>query len=267
MASRRYGWSEAKIRRYQKMGRGRGELSEYIPWLRVQDVPSRGRSHRIFGRVAGRVHHLLSDLERNAFLIYDYAENVSDIREQFPLDRAMTSEIANELGVRHPVDPASRCLLVQTTDLLISRKTESGSHLLARTVKYSKDLCNRRALEKLEIERVYWTSLGVNWGIVTEREISKTVIRNLEYIREGIDLTTVSQPSPNYYRDLASEVIVRLHMASDCTVREFCELIDKDLCLPTGETRTILRSLLVTKVIVPDDLYVPSFDDIAVDFR
>ena len=104
-----------KIQRSRTVqGRGRGELNEYIPWLRVQDVPSRGGSHSILGRVAGRVHHLLSDLERNAFLIYDYAENVSDIREQFPLDRAMTSEIANELGAeitrsieREPVPPYS----------------------------------------------------------------------------------------------------------------------------------------------------------------
>lgn len=46
MPKRQTGWTEAKISRYLKEGRGQGELALYKPWLTVQDVPSMGRVHR-----------------------------------------------------------------------------------------------------------------------------------------------------------------------------------------------------------------------------
>jgi len=36
MAKRKSGWTEEKIARYIKSGKGQGELEEYIPWLNVQ---------------------------------------------------------------------------------------------------------------------------------------------------------------------------------------------------------------------------------------
>ena len=38
-------------------------------------------------------------------------------------------------------------------------------------VKYAKDLASERVMEKFEVERVYWSSRGVDWGVVTEHEI------------------------------------------------------------------------------------------------
>ena len=116
-----YGFDEAKIARFLKEGRGVGAGPNYTPWLTVQDVPSRGRSHRFEGRVTGRIHQLLSDLEYRALLIYDWSDAVSDIREQFPLDRddtrlalarraAPVSLYASTAGLRgtEAHDPADR---------------------------------------------------------------------------------------------------------------------------------------------------------------
>jgi hypothetical protein len=104
MRRSRYGFDEAKIARFQKEGRGAGGGRDYKPWLTVRDVPSTGRVHRFEGRITGRVHHLLSDLEFRALLIYDWSDAVTDIREQFPLDRKATRRIADALGIRHPAD-------------------------------------------------------------------------------------------------------------------------------------------------------------------
>ncbi len=46
----------------------------------------------------GRVHHLLSDIEFRSFLLFDWAEDVVDIREQFPLDRVATQRIAESMA-------------------------------------------------------------------------------------------------------------------------------------------------------------------------
>ena len=109
MARRRTSFDEAKITRFLKEGRGKGRGAEYQPWLTIQDVPSSGREHRVFSRKTGRIHHLLSDHEWRLFLHLEWCDEVLDIREQFPLDRAATARITESLGLRHPMDVAPRC--------------------------------------------------------------------------------------------------------------------------------------------------------------
>jgi hypothetical protein len=162
MGKRKYEWNERKIKRFQKEGRGKGAGESYKPWLTVRDLSSVGRSIRVPGRVVDRIHHLLSDHERRAFLVYDYADSVSDIREQYPLDREETKAIAKEAGIVHPAD--SDCLLVQTTDLLVTLLDQDGGKInLARSIKPAEHLRDQRTLEKLELERRYWERHGVDW--------------------------------------------------------------------------------------------------------
>ena len=58
MGRSRYKWTEAKIWQWVREGRGQGAGANYKPWLRVSDVPSKGFSHRIWGELTHRVHHL-----------------------------------------------------------------------------------------------------------------------------------------------------------------------------------------------------------------
>ncbi|ROM92078.1 hypothetical protein BK658_22310 [Pseudomonas brassicacearum] len=63
----------------------KGIWEDYQPWLRVQVVPSHGRSRKVQGSKVDRVYQLLSDLEVGMWLQLDFSENVIDIREQSPL--------------------------------------------------------------------------------------------------------------------------------------------------------------------------------------
>lgn len=47
--------SELQIARRIKDGRGQGVGKKYTPWLYVQDVPSEGRSHRVYSHTTGRI--------------------------------------------------------------------------------------------------------------------------------------------------------------------------------------------------------------------
>lgn len=235
-----YGFDEAKIARFLKEGRGVGAGPNYTPWLTVQDVPSRGRSHRFEGRVTGRIHHLLSDLEYRALLIYDWSDAVSDIREQFPLDRDDTRRIAAAMGVAHPADAKSKVDLVMTTDLVIDFAKPEGPAIVARSVKPSSELKKPRTLEKLEIERRYWTERGVDWGIVTELELPETLVRNLvklagyRSIQEGASTGIVGR-------------IDREHGAwTEANLREFFTAMDARFALETGRALEIVFHLLAT---------------------
>lgn len=57
----------SQIEKWIKEGRGSGIGSDYKPWIRIQDVSSLGRSHRLKGIKTKRKHEFLSDLERNYF--------------------------------------------------------------------------------------------------------------------------------------------------------------------------------------------------------
>jgi len=53
MAKANSSFSEVQIARRSKEGRGQGHGKDYIPWLTVQEVPSSGRSHRIYSHKTG----------------------------------------------------------------------------------------------------------------------------------------------------------------------------------------------------------------------
>ena len=57
MAKANSSFSEVQIARRIKEGHGK----DYIPWLTVQEVPSSGRSHRIYSHKTGRVHGFYPD--------------------------------------------------------------------------------------------------------------------------------------------------------------------------------------------------------------
>ena len=72
MAIKKYSNNELKNKRWIKEGRGAGRNSAYKPWITVRDLPSEGRSHRIFGHKSQRTHHLVSDLELAVFLLLEW---------------------------------------------------------------------------------------------------------------------------------------------------------------------------------------------------
>jgi hypothetical protein len=49
-----------------------------------------------------------------------------------------------------------------------------------RSIKMFKDLMQKRTLEKLLIEKYYFDQLGIDWGVVTDKEINKDFAVNLQ---------------------------------------------------------------------------------------
>ncbi len=175
-------FSENVIAQRIKSGRGQGQGAKYQPWLQIQDVPSDGRSHRIYSYKTKRVHHLLSDLELATFLMFDWSESVLDIREQFPLIRDDTRSIAQNEGIKHPsvrgVDQ------VMTTDFLIDAK-EPFQKQFAVQVKYGESFRDERTIEKLDLERCYWRQKGIPWVAIIEQDIDIVIKKNIEWLYPG----------------------------------------------------------------------------------
>lgn len=63
MAKRKRMTTSDKIEEQVKKGIGQGVGEEYIPWIKIQDVASRGRATRLRGITTNRQHEFLSDLD------------------------------------------------------------------------------------------------------------------------------------------------------------------------------------------------------------
>jgi hypothetical protein len=170
----------AIIKRLTVEKRGQGDGKHYKPFLTVRDVPSKGRVHRRPALTHGRIVHLLSDLELSTFLLFDWDLSVTDIKEQFPLDPEKTAKISERLGIRHPA--VSGVTQVMTTDFLLDTLQNNKVVQVAISVKYSNELEDVRVIEKQELERRYWESLGIQWYLFTENEVPFILIQNIKWL-------------------------------------------------------------------------------------
>jgi hypothetical protein len=246
--------SKQDIERHIANGFGAGAGAGYVPWLRVQDVPSMGRSWKIQGVKIDRMHHLLSDLERAYLLVCEFSEDVVDIREQYPLlPVESTQAIARAIGIRYPRYKSTSVPLVMTTDFLLTVKQPNGDFKsVARTIKYQQDLEGKdsaRTLEKLEVERRFWMSQGVEWSIVTEKLFTPDLIKNLGLLRRYAQLPRALMNSSLHFDFIK---MLESSKAYPWSTSECLRKIATRLSIPYAEARDIFFNLIWRKIIQID---------------
>jgi hypothetical protein len=258
-------WSEEKYRRFLKEGRGQGEGKDYKPWLTVQDFPSKGRCHRIFGWKTGRVHHLFTDSEARFFYLLEWEDSVIDIREHFPLlDYEDWVQDRENLRFDLFTDKKSGIPYVISTSFLITVKTQDGNvRYLARSIKAASELEKRISLERLEIERRYWEARGIDWGIVTNKDIPVIKAKNIEWIHSARYAYADAGLSEGDLAELVEAFLLRLSQSSE-SIRKTALVFDKDYVLVPGTGMFLFRHLLAVKRIKvnmdePIDLNRPAY--------
>ncbi|CAM4438685.1 MULTISPECIES: heteromeric transposase endonuclease subunit TnsA [Pseudoalteromonas] len=173
---------------------GIGTQEAYKPWLRIQDVNSKGKKSTAFGRKIKRYHHFLSGRESEFFYIAEFSDSVIDIREQFPLlPLTLSQKVASAIGVPHPIVTGTDVPNIMTTDFLLTRQCAGDTSFHAISVKPDEKL-TQRISEKLDIERVIWELLGIKFSFFTGNEITKAQAANIKWatspFRSGaVDIT------------------------------------------------------------------------------
>jgi hypothetical protein len=246
VAKRKRVINERVIKRRLKEGRGQGRGADYQPWLHIQDVPSQGLATRVKGWKTGRCHHFLSKLECQYFYILEWSSIVSDIREQYPLELSETLAIAERLGIKHPTDPRTRQPIVMTTDF-VNTINQAGKLIdQARSIKYSHDLSSDRTLEKLEIERVYWSERKIDWGIVTEHEFELILATNVSWVHPYRETTALSPATVAVIRRVEAVLTPRVNEQRS-PLRELTDACDDQLGLSPGMSLTVVRYLIANR--------------------
>ncbi len=235
-------------RRHLRNKWGQGEVSNYKPWFTVRDVkdPKAFRAE-VFGLKTGRVHHLLSSIESQLFYILEHRDDVSDIREQFPLlPLELSQKIANTLGVDHPTVRKTGIPFIMTTDMLVTINNGDYESYLAFCVKPQEQLNDPRVLQKIEIERIWWELLGVPFQIFTGNNESEILSSNLSWATDPLRSNTQHELS-KLVAPASTLLSVGKHLKSD-----ICDLIMSKFDIDSVSALNILRILIAQKWIVVD---------------
>jgi hypothetical protein len=241
--TRNNGWRSIERRLAEGRGLGRGAF--YIPWLFIHDVASRGLATRVKHPLNGRTCHFLSKLETDWFYVFSIFPQLLDLREQYPLHGIQeTIEISQRLNIKHPADPRTGECCIVTTDFLLTFKNGLQELDLAIAIKPSSDLSSSRVLEKLQIEKSYWDSRGVSWRILTEKQLSRAVVKNVRWLFSHLEFDGVSGAQISEIRGWMERAIDGDRkglavIASEC---------DNSFGLRGGTSLSVCRHLIASKV-------------------
>ena len=245
-------WNRNRLERYLKEGRGQGTRKDYVPWISIHDFPSKGTSTRVLGWKTKRIHHFVSSNETRYFYLLEWSDIVTDIREQFPLidtDLAICS--AKQAGIRYPIDNQSREPYVMTTDFIITILVNGKEINVARTIKPSADLNKKRVIEKFEIERRYWKSKNIDWGIVTENEINNVMAKNIEWVHSAYELEDINNLDKHDLIKLARKLKYKLY-GNKSSIVPILSGFDSEMGMENGSSLYIFKHLLAIKEVVLD---------------
>ena len=175
--------------RVVRQGRSQGTGPAYHPGLEVRDTASIATSTRIWSDKFGRVIHLLSHGELEAFLQFEWLPTVVDLREQFFLDPADTQAICKELSLIHPGVKGKP--IVMTTDFVVTRRKDGREWIEAYQVKRRESDLTPRMRAKLKVESLYWERRNVRWCVLYSEEFNDLFCRNQKLLRSW-RLTTLA---------------------------------------------------------------------------
>ncbi|HEY5563625.1 MAG TPA: TnsA endonuclease N-terminal domain-containing protein [Clostridiaceae bacterium] len=248
----------------EKVGTGRGV--DYTPWLKPHEFGSKGRVHRIIGWYIDRIYYFMSDLELYYFLLLQFDDNVTEIREQFPLDLIDTVLIANDLGFRHPpINSKIGNEVVMTTDFVITIRCNNRLKDIVRTVKSSSDLKKRRVLEKLSIEKEYFRNKGLDWGIITEEQINKIKAKNIYLLYNDFFWAKDIKLSKDAMKKLISD-FKRLLLKCNKDIIKACRNFEENNSWQCGEGLNFFKYLIIQKIIIIDMSVKLNFNNMEIYF-
>lgn len=253
MGNKRGIYTEDTIEKFLSEGRGLGEGDTYVPWIFMDDFSSKGVSAGIKSwKHPNRKTpvQLLSTGETEYYHSLCWPDSITDIREQYALlgynnSSDETVEIAEKLGIKHPVYSGSNTYSILTTDFMVTQIVNGNKTYLARTFKLTKDL-KGRVLEKFEIEKEYYSRREIDWKIVTENEIDENVFFNVHFLYNSRVKAWLGLNERNiqYIEDALNNEIMR----TEDSLANITMKVDTSLGLAPGKSLAVAKYLLANKI-------------------
>lgn len=248
MAKRKNDWNESIFEKRIREKRGLGDGVEYKSWVSAQDFSSNGSTYRIKGVKIPRQYVLFSKTMYFIFLYLEYCDYVIDIKENFPIHDIYNDEnIVSGINLRKFRDKKSGLFYTQMVSFMIKALDEDGmEYEFACAVLNSSSLNKKITLESLEMKRRYYETRDIEFHVITNKDIDRNVIRNLELFREGAELiydTSISEMEMKEFRDVLLERV----RSTDDSILQVIKGFQLDFETDRGLTMNLLKNLFWTK--------------------
>lgn len=189
-------------------GRGQGIGANYVPYIKAQELNSKGTASVFPDFKNGRAVHLLSSVERDLYLILRYSDEVEEVYEQYPLNINVTNRIADELMIRK----SQNGIYPMTTDLVTYNKDGTKS---AYSCKYDMDSIDTdRKKDLLEIEKRYWEEQNAKFKVIFRSDINAVYASNIAVASRYYDPAMVRNKY-DFVKFLVIRKLFRVDMESE----------------------------------------------------
>ena len=145
-------------------------------FIKTRELDSMGTSSMIRDWKTGELVYLLSQGERDLYYTFRFNPLVKNVFTQVRLVLEETNYIARRFHVR----PASNGKRSMTTDFLV--EFMDGRKIAVSYKNSEKDIEDRRTLEKLNIEKVYWEQIEIPYLICFRKDINPILVDNIRLV-------------------------------------------------------------------------------------
>ncbi|WP_239482764.1 TnsA endonuclease N-terminal domain-containing protein [Paraburkholderia sp. C35] len=201
----------------------------------------------------GRTIHTMSDIETRTLLALEWSARVTGVREQYPVDRDLTLEIADALKVTHPYYPGTNVPTVMTVDFLVDVTDNGQTSFEAIDCKSSEEAEDPRSIEKLQIMRVLFAGMDIPHRLVFDSTLPMQKIRNIEWIRGGILKSGEEEQYPGAIRErsliMAHEL---LHSTRNMPLSEYCAKFERRHGMRAGDGLRVAKLLMHERILLCD---------------
>ncbi|MDU5107630.1 TnsA endonuclease N-terminal domain-containing protein [Clostridium sp.] len=206
-------------------------MDDYKTAIKVNDFSSKGTATRMYSKKTGRIHHLLTVLEKNLFVLLDFDENIIGIKEHYELE-----------DVRDVVDEADinwsyyKDYKISTSFLIIMKDGRKK----AISCKNSSELYKRNVQLFLEIQRRYYANNGIDWCIITNKDLPKERLKNIKWLNIG--------ESTNCNKDIGVVLKNTLNNYNG-TLKQYLNYIANNYEYSIEEVLTSFKEMIITRKI------------------
>lgn len=242
-------WTDTKLKARLQQGKGQGD-KDYQPWLKVSDLPSRGRVTRLFSRKLDRTIHLLSDMQTMYYYSLEFDERVLFVKEQYPLlDVANVVPNMDDMLLKRLRSSDGTPHVIVTTFLITATDENGKEYSYARSLKAKSELEKKATVERLEIQRRYYSKVGIDWAIITEDEINYARGRNIEWVLPALDIQDYGM-SDTEVKEYGLALIDFLINSSMDPLNDIFESFERVNRLDAGSGLLLFRYLIASKKIM-----------------
>ncbi|BEU25798.1 TnsA endonuclease C-terminal domain-containing protein [Paraburkholderia caribensis] len=223
------------------------------PGVRMDVRASRGRVHRLSAvRFGDEFVYLASDTELAPYLWGYFHVNILHLATQVDCCPIQTGRIADELGIRHPLDRDKGQSMI-STDIVATFMMDDGERIHAINVKPPTFNAEQSRFRRLcSIEARYHHERGAGWFLSRSRGLNTNWSRNLWWLHPTAE---AFYRSGFTQREEEIQAVFLKRLASPrgaATIRDICRYMHETGAARAGEPVRAYRQLLATRKIWTD---------------